>query len=294
MFNNNTNCCDGIKHGAFNVFDSHAIWNGDSTLSIPMTKSSDVAYMEGLWNPSEREAPARYETAITGMCIWGKHDCVFHFKPNGKGNAGAKRSLSNMKDRDDILARLQKNQQIEKIVISNNPFGLYQVKMVQWQDEVVRRLGIRKLYYSLPIAEYLDVLNGLEDHLPRHQFVKLKGVLYRHNGVLMEHIVNTLLVDVEFVNPKAHSPEISIEESYTWPYRFLDVDIGIEEMEEIRIPYQAMKNGACVPPILLGMLGYSSPYYEQRDHASQTNLAAVESGPRDRPAGGFMPDLQQL
>ncbi len=280
LINNNSH--NEIKHGAFTVFESHAVWNGDPALSIQMTKTSDVAYMEGLWDCCGREIRTSYETAITGMCIWGKHDCVFHFKPNGKGNAGAKRSLSNLKDRDDILARLQKNQQIEKIVISDNPFGLYQVKMVRWQDEVVRRLGIRKLYYSLPINEYINVLNGLEDYLPRHQFVKLKGVLYRHNGVLMEHIVNTLLVDVEFINPMSQSPGISVEESYTWPYHNLDVDIGLEEMEEIRIPYQAMKGGARIPPILLGMLGYLSPYYEQRDHASQVNLSAVETGLRQK------------
>jgi hypothetical protein len=43
-------------------------------------------------------------------------------------------------------------------------------------------------------------------------------------------------------------------------------------MEEVRIPYQAMKAGAKIPPILLGMLGIPCPYYERRDNTDFITL----------------------
>jgi hypothetical protein len=45
----------------------------------------------------------------------------------------------------------------------------------------------------------------------------------------------------------------------------LEIELSIEEIKKVRIPYQAMKNGFAVPPILLGMLGMPCPYYERRN-----------------------------
>ncbi|EDN65108.1 hypothetical protein BGP_6646 [Beggiatoa sp. PS] len=36
---------------------------------------------------------------------------------------------------------------------------------------------------------------------------------------------------------------MSVEQSYIWPYQNLEIDLGIEEMEEVRIPYQAIESG---------------------------------------------------
>ncbi|CAK0754285.1 hypothetical protein CCP1ISM_560003 [Azospirillaceae bacterium] len=268
-----------IRYGSFLISDEHGSWNGDTSISVAMESTSVVAHREAIWNPCRLPLRSSYKTAITGMCIWAKYDCMFHFKPVAKGNPGARRSLSNPKDRADILDRLIKGQEIEKIMISKDPFGLYQTKMVFWQAEVVYRMNIQKLYYSLPVEEYDAVLRNMEEHLPSCFSDGLKNVLLEHNQMLLDYIKNTIPIEIEFLYPMRQNPDLTIENSYTWPYRCLDAEIGIEEMEEIRIPYQAMKDGARIPPILLGMLGALSPYYEQRHYHSQRDYIGVAASP---------------
>lgn len=282
----------GVKYGSFIIHDEHADWSGDANISVKIVNSSQVAHREGVWNPLQGEFRDRYETAITGMCIWGKHDCIFHFEPNGKGNGGAKRSLSNVKDREDILNRINKGQRIEKIRISRDPFGLYQMQMVRWQSEVVSRFGIKKLYYSLPIEEYDVILDSIDEHLPGMMSSKLRKILYRHNDMLLRLVEAYIDAEVEFIYPIRQNPELTVADSYMWPYKNLDIDIGIEEMEEIRIPYQAMQEGARVPPILLGILGFQSPYYEQRDrHAQRDLLWETYSREAAGPGGALMAQI---
>jgi hypothetical protein len=273
----------GFRYGSFTIADDHGAWNGDESVYIKLEESSDFAYREAIWNPLNHNLRTSYETALTGMCIWAKHDCFFHFKPKAKGNPGARRSLSNPKDREDILKRIEDNQQIEKIRISKDPFGPYQIYMMMWQEEVVSRFNIRKLYYSLPIEEYDAVIKSMEEHLPGHLSSKLKEVLYSHSNDLHECITTIIPTEIEFIYPMRNDPSLTIENSYTWPYRTLDIELGIEEMEEIRIPYQAMKEGARVPPILLGMLGAASPFYEQRHHHGQMDYIVVEENPSPKP-----------
>ena len=57
-----------------------------------------------------------------------------------------------------------------------------------------------------------------------------------------------------------------------WPYQNLEIDLGLEEMEEICIPYEAAKTGTIVPPIFLGMLGFPSPYYDRRRYKSESDF----------------------
>ena len=97
---------DSIKYGAFSIRGGMGYWNGDDRVCVKMEESlSDSCHMEGVWNPDEREIKNSCFTAMSGLCIWSKYDCVFKFKPQGKGNPGAVRSLSNPKDRADLFKR---------------------------------------------------------------------------------------------------------------------------------------------------------------------------------------------
>lgn len=201
-----------IRHGSFLISEERGVWNGDASISLPLMCSSAVAHREAIWNPNNITLRSSYDTAVTGLCIWAKFDCMFHFKPVAKGNPGARRSLSNPKDRADILERLMKNQAIEKIMISKDPFGLYQTKMIFWQAEVVHRMNIKKLYYSLPIEEYDAVVSSMEEHLPRCFSDGLKAVLLKHHQMLFDYIKNTIPIEIEFLYPMRQNPDLTIED----------------------------------------------------------------------------------
>lgn len=53
-------------------------------------------------------------------------------------------------------------------------------------------------------------------------------------------------------------------ESYLWPYQNLDLDLALEELEELRLCYEAAQRGADVPPVLVGVLDSISPYLQRR------------------------------
>lgn len=254
-----------VKYGAFTIKDDTGYWNGDADVVIQMHKSaSEHCQLEGIWNPHHHELKDEYRVAMSGLCIWAKYDCIFKFKPKSKGNPGAQRSLSNPKDRADILKRLHHDQHVETIVMSREPFGLYQSQMIGWQADTVLQFDIEKLYYALPIEEYTATLGELKNYLPPKCVEQIIEILNSHHDQLVTRITNDIKTKVEFVNPMQMNSALSLGESYTWPYENLSIDLGIEEMEEVRIPYQAMKNGTTVPPILLGMLGVPCPYYELR------------------------------
>lgn len=253
------------RYGAFNIVDDIAYWNRDADVKVKLKRNcTSSSTYEGFWNPSQRELQNGYHTAISGLCIWGKYDCVLYFKPRGKGNPGAERSFSNPKDRVDLLKRLNIGQQLDRLVISKNPFGLYQSKLIDWQAQVVRRYHIKQLYYALPISEYLSILQDINSFLPIHFTNEIIQTLYIHQELLEQRIRSSIPTEVKFIHPMQYDDSLSVEQSYMWPYQHIELDLGIEEMEEVNIPYQAMKSGALIPPVLLGMLGMPCPYYERR------------------------------
>ncbi|MBF0280709.1 MAG: hypothetical protein HQM13_23145 [SAR324 cluster bacterium] len=261
------------KYGAFWLKDGIGYWNQDDDVQIKMMESpSDSCQLEGFWNPNGKELQAKYTVAMSGLCIWSKYDCVFKFESRSKGNPGAERSLSSPKDRVDLLKRLSKGHKVEQITVSSDPFGLYQSKIIGWQSDTVCRFGVQKLYYALPIEEYRQTLNDLEKFLSKKWVGELSQMLKAHHEQLEEKIKSKISAEVEFIHPMQFDNTMTIEESYVWPYQNLDIDLGIEEMEEIRIPYQAMKLNSVVPPILLGMLGTPCPYYERRADQKETNF----------------------
>lgn len=276
MTHKHAHCHDEIKYGAFRIVENIGYWNSDTGVAVNMVASpSESCEMEGVWNPHHHPLQTEYRTAVSGLCIWGKYDCVFYFKPKGKGNPGAERSLSNPKDRLDLLRRLHHGQKLEQIVISSQPFGLYQSKMIGWQADTVRRFGVQKLYYALPVEEYSLTLKALEHLLPLHCVEQIAETLQTHHQQLEQKIVAAMGNVVEFIHPIQNDSTLSVEESYVWPYQHLDIELGIEEMEEVRIPYQAMKTGATIPPILLGMLGMPCPYYERREYHDESSYICL-------------------
>ncbi len=256
----------GVKYGAFHIYDDIGYWNRDHEIQVKLTESpSEACQKEGFWNPGTKQLQTEYDVAMTGLCIWSKYDCLFKFQKRSKGNPGAERSFSNPKDRADLLKRLEEGHKIEQVTISGTPFGLYQSKLITWQAHTLRRFNIHKLYYALPVEEYMMTLSELRKFLPHQCVEEIIEILNKHHDLLAEKICNEVEAEVQFIHPMRHH-DISVIDSYVWPYLNLDIDLGIEEMEEIRIPYQAWKRGAEVPPILLGMLGVPCPYYERREY----------------------------
>jgi len=254
-----------IKYGTFDIEDDIAHWRGDAGVQIPMQESiSKACELEGFWNPHHAPLKDEYETAMTGLCIWGKYDCLFKFKPRGKGNPGAERSLASPKDMADVLKRLHSGHHVEKIMVSPNPFGVYQTRLINWQADLISHFDVKKLYYALPIEEYQQTLQQVADYFPQDIIQQVMAILNEHHQQLETKITQEISADIDFIHPLQIDKSLSTEESYVWPYKNLKVDLGLEEMEEIQIAYQAMKEGVTLPPILLGMLGSPCPYYERR------------------------------
>ncbi|MBF0135013.1 MAG: hypothetical protein HQL65_02145 [Magnetococcales bacterium] len=261
-----------FKYGAFQIRDGIGYWNGDPAVQINMqTTSSKFCIMEGIWNPDEREIISRHPVAVAGLCIWGKYDCIVKFQKIGKGNPSAERSLSNPKDRADVLKRVINKQEIREVVISKHPFGDYQSNMIAWQAETVQRFQINRLYYALPIEEYTAILDEIKTYIPEKLHREILDLLNNHYDQLKNKIINSMDAEVEFLYPMRNEI-LTPEESYVWPYQNLKIDLGIEDLDEVHIPYQARKNGAHIPPILLGVLGIPYPYYERRDPTDIINI----------------------
>lgn len=256
-----------VKYGSFLIQDGVAHWNTHSDVQVKIKESaSDYCRLEGLWKPEGCKKRNEYNVAMTGLCIWGKHDCVFKFASISKGNGGATRSLANPKEQQDLIQRVKNGHKVEKILISKDPFGEYQLRLIGWQADSVSYFGIKKLYYALPLYEYILTVREFENHLPGKWVEEINLQLNDHYNQLKEKIISTVDAEVEFIHPTLLG-KMSATESYTWPYRNLDLDLGIEDMNEMRIVYQAMKNGAKVPPILLAVLNIPDPYYKPRDKA---------------------------
>ncbi|MEW5983042.1 MAG: hypothetical protein AB1806_11830 [Acidobacteriota bacterium] len=254
-----------VKYGTFTIVDNVGSWTVDGKVRVVLAGTKpDSGRREGFWTLCRREPKREYHAAVGGLCLWSKYDCVFCLEPRGRGNPGAERSLSNPRDRTDLLARLARGQRVDRLVAARDPLGPYQEKMIDWQADVVRRYGIQTFYYSVPVDEYAAMFREFECFLPRHCVEQVHHRLRRHGARLEERIREAIPACIEFLHPMRQDPSLSPEESYVWPYRHLSVDLGIEEMEDVRIPYEAMKSGATLPPILLGMLGLPNPYYVRR------------------------------
>jgi len=263
---------DKLKYGAFSLRGSRAHWNFDDLLQVDMQSTeADPEIMEGIWNPHSHMIEKRYKTAISGLCIWAKYDCVFTFKPLSKANPGAVRSLSSPKDKADILRRLSIGQNVDSIIISALPFGHFQNQMIAWQADVVSRYHIEKLYYSLPVEEYMQTILHLESFLSASCISSIYAILNQHHDQLESKIKNEVHTDIEFIHPLRDGNVETVEQSYAWPYQELPIDLGIEEMEEVRIPYQVLNNGYTIPPIILGLLGFPCPYYERQQYNTEND-----------------------
>jgi hypothetical protein len=250
-----------FKYGAFQIEDGIAQWSGDETVRVPMQPSpSEYCFMEGVWRPGGRPMPESPQTAITGLCLWAMHDCVFEFEPKGKGNPGARRSFASHHGRQDVFKRIGRGDKVKFIHIAENPFGPYQIRLMRWQADTVKRLGIKKVFYSLPVDEYLqsaEELAGLDGWHGRA--ARLEDMIRRQHDALRWAIRAMLECEIDFIHPMRRGVS-SVEESWVWPYLNLDVDLGIEEMEEVRIAYEARERGVEGPPVLLGALAEDTPY----------------------------------
>ncbi len=263
---------ESLKYGTFRISDGIAYWEQDPDIKIKTGDSASAhCYLEGFWKPEGCKNPDEYNVAVTGMCIWGEHDCVFRFMPLCKGNSGATRSLANPKEHKDLLKRVSNGQKVEKVSISENPFGDYHLRLLGWQADSVSFYGIKKLYYALPVDEYMVTLSKLKKHFPVKCVDEISHKLHDHYKQLKEKITETIDAEVEFIHPMRLG-KMTQTESYTWPYRNLDIDLGIEEMNEIRIVYQAMKEGAAIPPVLLGILKIPDPYNDPRENDTRLTL----------------------
>jgi hypothetical protein len=261
------NDVEALRYGSFGIDEKngYARWNGDSDLQLRMQQTSyDFCQFETWWGGSNGNVKHPYETAITGLCLWSKYDGLLKFKAIEKGNAGAVRSLSNPKDRVDIAKRLQNGQAVEDILIAQTPFNQYQSGMLAWQAEIVRRFSIKKLYFSVPLDEYKYELEIILKNLSKVELGFIFDRLDFHFSMIQRKVFSEIQTEIEFVHPM-RTRQMTPHESYTWPYTHLKVDFGVEEIEEIRIPYSAMKAGAVVPPIMLGMIGYPAPSYLHHD-----------------------------
>lgn len=266
------------KYGAFSIHENIATWNHDNTINLDLEpSSSEFCLHETLWLPDGQNKEDSYGISLAGVCLWNKYDCLFCMEKKDRGNPGAIRSLGNPKDQIDLIKRLKSGQKVEKILISSDPFGDYQLKTIGWQAHIVKKFNVKKMYYIIPIHEYIRVISNIQNYLTDYMVYEIKFFLENHHQLIKNHIQKTILTEIEFLYPLDIYPDMTIEASYQWPYENLDIDLGIEEMEEIRIPYQVRAKGKNVPPIMLGLLDFPTPYNQKRIYHEKSRQHTIHT-----------------
>lgn len=258
------NASPEFRYGSFDIQGRTARWRRSPEVAVELDQSrSQWCLFEGYWRASPQATQGPFRTALAGACIWSRYDCVVHFEPRGRGNPGAQRSLSSPLDRADVLRRLRRGHAVRHVHVTADPMGPYQRRLIGWQADSARLLQLERIYYSLPLDEYIHTLQDFEGLLPQRCLDEVLSILHAHHGALKSFILEALPCEVEFLRPMNLGARTPVE-SYLWPYQNLDLDLALEELEELRLCYEAAQRGADVPPVLVGVLDSISPYLQRR------------------------------
>ena len=154
----------------------------------------------------------------------------------------------------------------------------YHLRTIDRQARAAKDLGIKEMFYHVPVAEYHQYIAEIEEalgqqlfelhaHLDRFVDEVRELVLSKFNGVRVVFIDPTPLANGDpngsFVLPYRHPELFGID---------LDGLVGIENLVEVRLAYEAHHQGGPLIPVYGIAVGMPYPY---REKSSDMNGLAV-------------------
>ncbi len=267
---------DHGKYGSFDIAATEGgLWVatrkiGDEEIAVPLTRCANGASFQGWWG----ERPTRVHTAITGVCLWGCN-WVVEFEPLARNGKPARKSLALPYSRDEAYERLHKGQRATTLYVPREP-SAYHWRLISWIAETLKEFDPARVLMHVPGPEYHGyhaeferrLGHGVsEGHESLDRFVK------RIMEMIMDAIPSWLFSRITFVNPFRLGVTDSVD-SYVLPYaapeRFGVTDlatlVGVEDMVEVRLAYEARARTGRMIPILCGVLKEegeaNSPYLD--------------------------------
>jgi hypothetical protein len=220
------------------------------------------------WWPSEPEMTGPL-TVVTGICFfdarWG-----LKFKHPKPGQEGTWRSLALRSGRDKSRELLARGREIEYITIPPFP-TLYVKKMLSFQRLGLEKLGgvVERVLYHIPFQEYLQY----SEMLPYPWKSRMKAVLQEEAKLMAELIRNQLAKWPIEIHWGGKNPPQSFVDLYLRAIEGGGIVIGLEELVELRLPFEVSRQTGMTIPTIVGVLDIPHPYY--LDHQSQDDEVIV-------------------
>lgn len=246
------------------------IMPGGEAMQVELQPNHGVVLLEGWWgNAVLPDKPV----GVSGLCLWDARWQV-EFVPQGKGSSkrpAPRRSLALPGDRTDVFQRLAAGQRIARIFLPPGP-GVYHEQMLRWQADQIKLLGLERLLYHMPLAEYCVYIRELIDVVGVDVVQQLEGMLTRYVDQLLRmqaSIFGTSMDLVQYVRPLECGAG-TVHESWAYPYLHPEAFgassgqlVGVEDLNELRVLHEVRERTGREVPTRVAVLAEKHPYVDR-------------------------------
>ncbi|MDP2630556.1 MAG: hypothetical protein Q8P56_04060 [Candidatus Uhrbacteria bacterium] len=189
---------------------------------------------------------------------------------SGKSPA-ARRYPSSEIDRKEVVERIKKGGKGSQITHMDVPVFSreYHRRTIERQARAARELGIREMFYHLPVAEYHGYIREIEEALGR-SLPELHELLEQFANEIRNLVLEKFIgIQVAFIDP---TPFANGDPNgfFVLPYRHPELFgieaeglVGIENLVEVHLSYEALHQGGLLIPVYAIATGATYPYREK-------------------------------
>lgn len=255
-----------------------------NNIEIKLYSGNKTVEYEGIFFPDKATNLPQNPCCVMGMCIWG---ATWMAEFAGIKPSKAWLSFGLPAERQRIFQRLESaskgedKRKIKKILLPTE-MGEYHKKLLQWQKELVNEIGPQRILYHLPAEEYKGYIQKLKPFFPASARQEMLKELEGFAEYLKEEIKTSFNRDegdsLVFVNPFEKGARDEIE-SLVFPYLYphlWEVDpstlVGVEDLAELRLSYEAQKMGSTPIPIYVSILGIPHPLMQKESMGNEKEI----------------------
>jgi hypothetical protein len=244
-----------LKYAAWNLEEtSHGYKAHHPTEGITVSLN-DGEFPWGWW-PSEPVLTGSV-TVVMGICFFDARWRV-EFKNPKPGQKGAVRSLALPREREETEEFLKRGRKIERMVYSPFPTP-YAQKIIEFQKWGLEKLGgmVERVLYHVPLNEYFSYASML----PSPWKERMKEVIKKEAELMADWVRHHLRDWPIEIHWGGESPPQSFVDLYIRASEESAKVIGLEELVELRLPFEAFRQTGRAIPTLVGVLGLPHPYF---------------------------------
>jgi len=253
-------------------FDGKSAWRENPALNISLEQSnvSDIE-LEGWW----KERPRRVQTVISGSCLWGadweimcRRKTKIKHQPNRY-----RRSLGLPREREELFGFLNDGFEVTQIHLPLQT-GIYHKLLIRWLSVKFSELAPEQILFHLPRSEYHVYIDRIAQWVKPELLYRLHDELETFATIveveLMKNVADVGICGdrITIIDPSAvqGNPNGSFLLPYTNPETFgvsPDGIVGVEDLAELRLAYEAHKRTRRSTPVLCGVLKMPHPHLEK-------------------------------